>query len=152
MDFIYERSISQCTTTWGIILIVPVLIPMVLHASIGEDHKSNANLYYTYKDKIVTMSLLSIVAYGILSRQMSLLIYPLYVHSFPHGRNGPHFGRQNFQLLFLEQKWWNSDQISLNYEPRSSSDNKPALFQVMFGAKPLPGPMMTKCIDGYRRL
>ena len=45
--------------------------------------------------------------------------------------------------------------ISLKYVPRSPTDNKPALVQVMAwcraGDKPLPGPVMTQFTDAYMR-
>ena len=97
--------------------------------------------------------------------------------SCPPGQNGRHFGKQHFQLHFLEWKWWNFDshfneprsfnciflnendriliQISLKYVPRNRINNKPALGQVMawhqIGDKPLPEPMMTQSIDAYMR-
>ena len=44
-------------------------------------------------------------------------------------------------------------QISLKFIPRSQTDNKPALVQVMAwrptGDKPLPEPMMTQFADAY---
>ena len=46
-------------------------------------------------------------------------------------------------------------QMSLKFVPRSPIDNKPELVRVMawrlFGAKPLPGPIMTEFTDPYMR-
>ena len=48
-----------------------------------------------------------------------------------------------------------SIQVSLKFVPKDSIDNKSALVQVMacrlFGAKPLPEPMLTQFTDAYMR-
>ena len=58
-----------------------------------------------------------------------------------------------FDCIFLKENDRIPIQISLKYVPRSPIDNKPALVQVMvwrlFGAKPLPEPMMIQFFDAY---
>ena len=60
-----------------------------------------------------------------------------------------------FNCIFLNENDRIPIQISLKYVPRSPSDNKPALLQVMAwrrtSDKPLPGAMMTQFIDAYMR-
>ena len=60
-----------------------------------------------------------------------------------------------FNCIFLNENDRIPNQISLKYVTGSPIDNKPALVQVMacrlFGAKPLPEPMMTQFIDAYMR-
>ena len=60
-----------------------------------------------------------------------------------------------FNCIFLYENGKIPLQISLKYVPKSPIDNKPALVQVMiwrlFGAKPLPTPMMTQFFDAYLR-
>ena len=72
------------------------------------------------------------------------------------GQNGCHFGRQHFQMHFLQ---WKNDRIlikiSLKFVTRNRIDNKPALVQVIawcrIGNKPLSEPMLTRFTDAYMR-
>ena len=61
----------------------------------------------------------------------------------------------NFKCLFLNKKDGILIWISLKNFPRSPTNNKPALVQVMAwhrtGDKPLPGPMLTQFTDAYMR-
>ena len=58
-----------------------------------------------------------------------------------------------FNCIFLNENDRIPNEISLKYLPRSPTQYKPALVQVMawrlFIAKPLTGPMMTHFIDAY---
>ena len=58
-----------------------------------------------------------------------------------------------FKCIFLNENDIILIKISLKLVPRSPVDNKPALVQVMawrlFGAKPLPVPMMIQFTDAY---
>ena len=58
-----------------------------------------------------------------------------------------------FNYIILNENDRIPIQISLRYVPRSSTDNKPTLVQVMdwrqTGDTPLHGPMMTQFIDVY---
>ena len=58
-----------------------------------------------------------------------------------------------FNCIFLNEIDRIPIQISLKYVPRSSIDNKPALFHVMAwrrtGNKPLHGPMMTQFFEAW---
>ena len=60
-----------------------------------------------------------------------------------------------FNWIFLNENGRISIQISLKFVPKSPTDNKPALVQVMawcwIGDKPLPEPMMTQFTDTYMR-
>ena len=60
-----------------------------------------------------------------------------------------------FSYIFLKENGINSIQISLNFVPRSSIDNKPALVQIVawrwIGDKPLSAPMLTWFTDAYMR-
>ena len=57
------------------------------------------------------------------------------------------------KYIFLNENDKILIQIALNFVPRSSIDNKPALVQVMTwcqkGNKPLPESMLTQLIDTY---
>ena len=59
----------------------------------------------------------------------------------------------NFICIFLNENYKIPIWISLKFVPRIPIDNKPALVQVMgcrlFGAKPLPEPMLTQFTDAY---
>ena len=78
-----------------------------------------------------------------------------YINSSSPEQNGRHFGRQHFQLHFLNENDIILIQIWLKYVPRSPIDNNPALVQVMAwrrtGDKPLPEPNMTQFTDAYKR-
>ena len=58
-----------------------------------------------------------------------------------------------FKCIFLNENDRILIQISLKYVPRSPTDNKPAVAQVMAWRrtcnKPLPDPMMTQFTDTY---
>ena len=60
-----------------------------------------------------------------------------------------------FKCIFLNENGTILIQISLKFVPKSLIDNKPVLIQVMawrlFGAKPLPEPMMTMFTDAFMR-
>ena len=78
---------------------------------------------------------------------------PQWFNSSPPGQTGHHFSDYNFNRIFLNENDTIPIQISLKYVPRSPTDNKPALVQVMAwrrtGDKPLLGPTMTHFIDTY---
>ena len=58
------------------------------------------------------------------------------------------FAKRNFQLHLLDTNLWTSNQICVEYMPQGLIQDKSELVQVMawrlIGAKPLPGPMLTK--------
>ena len=60
-----------------------------------------------------------------------------------------------FKCIFLNENGTILIQISLKFVPKSPIDNKPVLVQVMawrlFGAKPLPEPIMTMFTDAFMR-
>ena len=60
-----------------------------------------------------------------------------------------------FNCIFLNENVRILIQISLKLVPRSPTDNKPSLVQVMAwrwtGDKPLPEPMITQFTDAYMR-
>ena len=75
-------------------------------------------------------------------------------NSPPPTQNGSHFGRGHFFKCIFSN--WNDKipiLISLKLVPKSSIENKPALFLVMVwrrtGDKPLPEPMMDQFTDAY---
>ena len=59
----------------------------------------------------------------------------------------------NFKCIFFNENYRILIEISLKFVPRSATDNKPALVQVMAlrwrGDKPLPEPMMTQFTNAY---
>ena len=59
----------------------------------------------------------------------------------------------NFKLIFLNKDDGILIQFSLKFVPRRPIDKKPAFVQVkawhLFGAKPLPEPMLTQFTDAY---
>ena len=61
-----------------------------------------------------------------------------------------------FKWIFLNENSRIPIQISLKFVPKSPTDNKPILVQVMAwrrtGDKPLPEPMMTQFTDAYAAL
>ena len=67
------------------------------------------------------------------------------------GQDGRHFGRQRFQMLFHQWKYFN---FELNFVPKGPNDDKSSLVQVMTwrwrGAKPNE-PIMTQFDDAYMR-
>ena len=68
-------------------------------------------------------------------------------------QNGRHFADDNFECIFEKEKLWISIQMSMNFVPKSSIDNKSLLFKVMVwcqtGGKPLPEPMLAQFTDVY---
>ena len=76
-------------------------------------------------------------------------------NSSPPGENGRHFADNSFKHIFLSKKAKISIQFSLKSVPMSPIGNKSALVQLMacrlFGAKPLPEPMLTQFTDAYMR-
>ena len=60
-----------------------------------------------------------------------------------------------FKCIFVNENEEIPIQISLKHVPRSPIENKPTLVQVMacrlFGAKPLPEPMMIQFTSAYMR-
>ena len=75
------------------------------------------------------------------------------VNSSRPGQNGRHFPDDIFKCIFMNEKFWISIQISLNFVPRGPIDNTWALVQVVAwrrtGDKPLPEPMLTQFSDTY---
>ena len=69
------------------------------------------------------------------------------------GQNGRHFADDIFSRIFLNKNVWISIQFSLKYVSKSPIDNNSTLVQVMvcrlFGAKPLPEPMLPEFTDAY---
>ena len=57
------------------------------------------------------------------------------------------FANDIFKYIFLNENFWISNQISLQYNPGGHIDNIPLLIQIMgyhrTGVKPLSEPMMT---------
>ena len=68
-------------------------------------------------------------------------------------QNGRHFPDDIFKYIFMNEKFCVLIQISLKFVPKGGIDNKAALVQVMacrlFGAKPLPEPMLIQFTDVY---
>ena len=60
-----------------------------------------------------------------------------------------------FKRIFLNEKIWNSNKISLKYVPWGLIDSMSALVQIMAwrrsGDKPLSEPMLTQFTDVYMR-
>ena len=73
----------------------------------------------------------------------------------PSEQKGRHFADNIFRRIFLNENIRISIQFSPNFVPKGPIDNKPALVQVidcrLFGAKPLPEPMVTHFTDAYMR-
>ena len=69
------------------------------------------------------------------------------VNSSPPEENGRYLTDDIFKCIFMNEKFRILIEISLNFVPEGSVDNKWALFQVMawrrIGDKPLPEPMLT---------
>ena len=79
-----------------------------------------------------------------------------HTHPTPTPTPPPPFWQTTFSnCIFLNRNDRIPIQISFNYAPRSTIDNKPALVQVMAwcrtGDKPLPEPMVTQFSDAYMR-
>ena len=79
----------------------------------------------------------------------------LSVYSSPPGQNGRHFADDIYLRIFLNENVRLSIQLSLKFLPKGPINNKSALVQVMachlFGAKPLPEPMLSQFTDAYMR-
>ena len=77
------------------------------------------------------------------------------VYSSPPGQNDRHFADDIYQRIFLNENVRLSIQLSLKFLPKGPINNKSALVQVMachlFGAKPLPEPMLSQFTDAYMR-
>ena len=80
-------------------------------------------------------------------KQLTLAGKKSHFYSSPPGQNGCYFGTQQFQMHLFKKNDRIPIRISLNFVPRSPTDNKPALVQVMAwcqrGDKPLPEPILT---------
>ena len=78
-----------------------------------------------------------------------------YIKTLRPRQNDRHFPENIFKCIFLNENDRIPTQISLKFVPRSPTDNKPALVQVMAwhqtGNKTLPEPMMTPMTDAYMR-
>ena len=65
----------------------------------------------------------------------------------------PPFHRRIFYSMFMNKKFFILIQISLEFAPKCTIDNKAALIQVMAwcrtGDKPLPEPLLTQFTDAY---
>ena len=61
----------------------------------------------------------------------------------------------NFKYIFLNESYRIRSRISLEFVPRSPTDNKAALVQVMTwrrkGDEPLPEAVLTQFTDAYMR-
>ena len=77
------------------------------------------------------------------------------LNSFSPGQNGRHFAGEIFKSIFLNENVRIPIQFPLKFAPNGPIDNKSALVQVMacrlFGAKPLPEPMLSQFTDAYMR-
>ena len=76
-------------------------------------------------------------------------------NSYPPGQNGRHSAEDIFKSIFLNENVRIFIQLSLKFVPKGPIDSKLSLVLVMacrlFGAKPLPEPMLTQFIDAYMR-
>ena len=76
-------------------------------------------------------------------------------NSSTHEQNGRHFAEDIFKCIFLNENIIISIQFSLKFVPKGPIDNKSTSVHVMawrlFGAKPLPEPMLTQFTDTYMR-
>ena len=86
----------------------------------------------------------------------SILGGPALNQSQSPGQNSRQFLADDiFECIFFNDNDRIPIQISLKFVPRSPTDNKPALVQVMAwrrtGDKPLPEPMITQLTDAYMR-
>ena len=70
-------------------------------------------------------------------------------------QNGRHFADDISRYIFLNEKFYILIRFSLKFVAKGTIDNKWALVQVMdwrlFGAKPLPEPMLIQFTDAYMR-
>ena len=79
----------------------------------------------------------------------------LTINSLRSRQNGRHFTGDILKSIFVKENSWIPIEISLKFVPKSQIDNESSLVQVMacrlFGAKPLPKPMVTHFNDAYKR-
>ena len=77
------------------------------------------------------------------------------INSSTPGPNDHHFADDIFKCIFLNESFRILIKISLKVVQDNPFDNKAILFQVMvwrlFGAKPLPEPMLTRFADTSMR-
>ena len=75
------------------------------------------------------------------------------MNSSPPRQNGRHFTDDIFTCIFLNENVTISIKFLLKFVLKGPINNKSALVQVMarhlFGAKPLPEPMLTQFTDAY---
>ena len=76
-------------------------------------------------------------------------------NSYPPGQNGHNFANNIFKRIFLNENVGTLIQLSLKVFANGPIDSKSALVQVMacrlFGAKPLPEPMLFQFTEAYIR-
>ena len=74
---------------------------------------------------------------------------------FPPGQNGHHFADNIFRCIFLKENAWILIKISLNFVPKGSINNIPALVHIMvwcrIGDTPLSELMLTLFTEAYTR-
>ena len=77
------------------------------------------------------------------------------VNTSPPRQNGHHFAEDIFRCIFLNENAWIFIMISLNFVPKGSINNIPALVQIMAwrrrGDKPLSEPIPTWFTGAYMR-
>ena len=77
------------------------------------------------------------------------------VNSSPPGQNGRHFADDVFKRIVSNENVRIYIKISLNFVPKGSVNNIPAMVQIMawrrIGDKPLSEPMLTRFTDAYVR-
>ena len=88
-------------------------------------------------------------------KESNVNMYHTILYSSPPEQNGRHFADDTFKCIFMNENLCTLIQISLQFVPKGPIDNIPALVQVMacrlFGAKPLPEPMLTQFTEAYMR-
>ena len=93
---------------------------------------------------------------GKLPRSGPASCWMLRVNTLRPRQNGRHFPDDIFKCIFCNANVRIWIQFSLKFVPNGPIDNKPALVQVMtrrlFGAKPLPEPMLSQFTDTYAAL
>ena len=74
----------------------------------------------------------------------------LYINTLRSRQNGRHFADDIFKRVFLNDNIWIQIKISLQFVPKGSINNIPALVKIMAwrrpGAKPLSEPMMVSLL------
>ena len=77
------------------------------------------------------------------------------INSSPPWQNGCHIADDNFNLVFMNEKFCVSIRILLKFVPKGLIDNKSVLVRVMAwrrtGDKPLPEPLLTQFTNAYMR-